>query len=55
VLENLPSNTKIEMYNLQGKQIYSSNSGNNQTLKIQAAKGMYVVKAGAQTMRAVVK
>jgi len=55
VLENLPSNTKIEMYNMQGKQIYSSNSGNSQTLRIQVAKGMYVVKAGTQTMRAVVK
>jgi len=56
LLENLPSNTKVEVYNLQGKRIYSSNSGNSQILRIPVqTNGMYVVKAGSQTMRATVK
>jgi len=32
-LENLPKNTKIEVYTLQGKQIYSSHSENSQILR----------------------
>jgi len=55
VLEKLPSNAKVEVYNLQGKRIYSANSANSQTLQIQVPKGMYVVKAANQTLRAVVK
>jgi hypothetical protein len=71
MLSNLPTNTKIEVYNLQGKQIYSAYSGNNhpadvrqressvgasQILRIPVqTKGMYVIKAGSQTMRAAVK
>jgi hypothetical protein len=55
-LSNLPSNTKIDVYNLQGKHIYSSNSANSQILRIQVqTKGMYIVKAGNQAMRATVK
>jgi len=45
MLENLPSNTKIELYNLQGKRIYSAHSGNSQTLKIQVQTGMYIMLA----------
>ena len=45
VFENLPSNTKIELYNLQGKRIYSAHSGNSQTLKIQIQTGMYIMRA----------
>ena len=48
VLENLPSNAKIEVYNLQGKRIYSAyseNSENSQILRILVqTKGMYIVR-----------
>ena len=44
ILSNLPSNAKVEVYNLQGKRIYSTYSENSQILKIQVTKGMYVVK-----------
>jgi len=70
-LENLPKNTKVQVYTLQGKQIHSANSGNNhpadvrqressgeasQILKIQVqTKGIYVVKINNQTLRVVVR
>jgi len=55
VLENLPSNTKIEVYSLQGKQIYSNHSENSQILKISVqTKGIYVVKVSNQTLRILV-
>jgi len=45
VLENLPKNTKVKIYNLQGKQIHSSHSENFQILRIPVqTKGIYVVK-----------
>jgi len=45
LLENLPKNTKVEIYNLQGKRIHSTNSGNSQILKIPVqTKGIYIVK-----------
>jgi len=45
VLENLPSNAKIKMYNLKGENIYLSNSRNAQILAIPVqTKGMYIVK-----------
>jgi hypothetical protein len=45
LLENLPKNAKIELYNLQGRQIYSGNSGNAQILRILVqTKGMYIAK-----------
>nr|AGS52900.1 glycoside hydrolase family 9 [uncultured bacterium contig00016] len=45
ILENLPKNAKVEMYNLQGKRLYSAHSGNSsQILKILVqTKGMYIV------------
>jgi hypothetical protein len=56
MLENLPRNTKVQVYTLQGKQIYSTNSENSQILRIPAqTKGMYIVKVGSQTIRAVVR
>jgi len=56
LLSNLPRNTKIEVYTLQGKQIRSANSGNSQILKILVqTKGMYIVKAGSQTERVMVR
>jgi len=55
-LENLPRNTKVQVYTLQGKQIHSANSGNSQILKIQVqTKGVYIVKAGNQTLRVAVR
>jgi endoglucanase len=51
-LENLPSNTKIKVYNLQGKLLYSANSENSQILKIPVqTKGIYIVKIGTKTLR----
>jgi len=50
-LSNLPQNTKVELYNLQGKRIYSTNSGNSKILKIPVQTGVYIVKAGSQTMK----
>jgi hypothetical protein len=56
VLENLPKNAKVELYNLQGKQIYSTHSENSQILKIQVqTKGIYVMKTSNQIMRVVVR
>jgi len=56
VLENLPRNTKVQIYSLQGKQIYSANSENSQILRIVVqTKGMYIVKAGNQTVRVAVR
>jgi len=56
VLENLPSNTKIEVYNLQGKRIYSGYSENNQILRIGIqTKGIYIVKTTYGVQRLVVK
>jgi len=46
VLQNVPHNAKIEIYNLQGKRIYFANSENSQILRIQVqTKGMYIIKA----------
>jgi len=56
MLENLPSNAKVEVYNLQGKRIYSAYPENPQILRIGVqTKGMYIVKAGNQTLRVAVK
>jgi hypothetical protein len=60
ILENLPQNAKVELYNLQGKHIYSGNSGNSQILRILVqTKGMYIVKTTSgnekKTLRVVVK
>ena len=45
VLGNLPGNAKVEMYNMQGKRVYTGNSANLQTLSISVqAKGFYIVK-----------
>jgi len=48
LLENLPKNAKIEVYNLQGKRIYSTNSENSKILRILVqTKGMYIIKIGS--------
>ncbi|GBU24205.1 hypothetical protein R83H12_00833 [Fibrobacteria bacterium R8-3-H12] len=57
LLSNLPANAKVEVYNLQGKRIYSTTShslATSLTIEVQA-KGMYIVKAGNQTMRVTVR
>jgi len=55
LLSNLPPNAKIEAYNLQGKQIHSSNSENSQILKILVqTKGMYIVKVNDSILRVLV-
>ncbi|GBU24206.1 hypothetical protein R83H12_00834 [Fibrobacteria bacterium R8-3-H12] len=55
LLSNLPSNAKVEVYNLQGKRIYSSHSGNSQILKILVQTGVYILKINSQTLRIAVK
>jgi hypothetical protein len=56
MLENLPKNAKVEIYNLNGERMYFANSENSQILKIQVqTKGMYVVKINRETFRIAVK
>jgi len=62
MLENLPKNAKIDVYNLQGKHIFTSGKSLNRenlgsdNLKIGVqTKGMYIVKVGTQTIRAIVR
>jgi PKD repeat protein len=61
VLENLPRNAKVEVFNLHGKQVYSNHSVNSHmdasaslVIPVQT-KGIYVIKANSQTMRTVVR
>jgi len=59
ILSNLPQNAKVEVYNLQGKLIRSTTSHSplaTSHLKIEVqTKGIYIIKAGTQTMRVVVR
>jgi hypothetical protein len=56
LLSNLPSNAKVKVYNLHGKQIYSAYPENPQILRVLVqTKGMYIVKIGSQTMRVAVR
>jgi hypothetical protein len=44
-LENLPLNAKVELFTMNGKSVYSGNSGVSHSLAIQVqAKGMYVAR-----------
>jgi len=46
IIKNLPNNAKAEIYNLQGKRIYSTHSGNSQILRIPVqTKGVYIIRA----------
>jgi len=54
-LSNLPSNAKVEVYNSQGKRIYSTHSENSEILRIGVQTGIYIVKVGTQTMRVAVR
>jgi hypothetical protein len=49
VLENVPSEAKVEVYNLHGKRIYMGNPENPLIMKIMVqTKGMYIVKVGGR-------
>ena len=50
-LENLPTNAKVEVYNLQGKRIYSAYPENHQILTIGVQTGMYIIKINKQILR----
>jgi len=61
LLSNLSQNAKVDVYNLQGKRVFTSgkslnreNLGSDLVIPVQA-KGMYIVKIGTQTIRAVVR
>jgi hypothetical protein len=52
VLESLPKNASVKVYSLNGKQVYSGNSGNSQILKIQVqTKGVYLVSINGKTLK----
>jgi hypothetical protein len=56
LLSNLPKNVKIEVYNLQGKRIYSAHPENPKILRIEVqTKGIYIIKAGTEIFRVAVK
>jgi uncharacterized repeat protein (TIGR02543 family) len=45
ILQNLPTNAKVEVYNLQGKRVYMGNPENPLIMKIMVqTKGIYIVK-----------
>jgi uncharacterized repeat protein (TIGR02543 family) len=52
VLENLPQNAKVEIYNLQGKRIYLGNPENLGILQIPVqTKGIYLVNVNGKTFK----
>ncbi|GBU23421.1 hypothetical protein R83H12_00032 [Fibrobacteria bacterium R8-3-H12] len=57
LLENLPANAKVEVYNLQGKRIYSTTSHSPlaTSLNIKVQTGVYLLKIGSQTTKVAVK
>ncbi len=62
LLSNLPSNAKVEVYNIQGKLVFTSGKSSNRenrgsdNLKIGVqTNGMYIVKVGTRTMRVAVR
>jgi hypothetical protein len=57
LLENLPSNAKVQIYNLKGRRIYSNNNHENPLiLKIMVqTKGLYLVKINNAITRVVVR
>ncbi|GBU24116.1 hypothetical protein R83H12_00742 [Fibrobacteria bacterium R8-3-H12] len=56
LLENLPSNAKIEVYNLKGKLVYSGYPENPKILDIRVqTKGVYIVRYGKTQRMVVVK
>jgi len=55
LLSNLPQGIKVEIYNLKGKRVYSAYPENPSILKIGVQTGVYVVKAGSQTIKVTVR
>jgi hypothetical protein len=57
ILENLPNNAKVQIYNLQGRRIYSNNNHENpKILQIMVqTKGLYFVKINKTTIKLIVK
>jgi hypothetical protein len=57
LLENLPSNAKVQIYNLKGRRIYSNNNHENPLiLKIMVqTKGLYIIKINNAVSRVVVR
>ncbi len=55
LLSNLPSNAKVEVYNMQGKRIYSAYPENPKILRIGVQTGIYIVKVNSQTMKIAVR
>jgi len=55
VLQNLPGNAKVEVFNLQGKRVYSAIPENPRILRILVQTGVYVVKVDKQTVRVAVR
>ncbi|MCL2207107.1 MAG: T9SS type A sorting domain-containing protein [Fibromonadales bacterium] len=52
MLENVPANAKVEVYNLQGKRIYNSQlSTFNSQLRIGVQTGFYIVRVNNQILR----
>ncbi|MCL2283702.1 MAG: T9SS type A sorting domain-containing protein [Fibromonadales bacterium] len=53
ILQNVPKDAKVEVYNLKGRQVYSANSENSKILV--QTKGLYIVKVGKQTLKIMVR
>jgi len=59
MLQNLPKNAKVQVYNMNGKLVSSKslnqvNQGSDMSVDVQT-KGMYIVKVGKQALRVTVK
>jgi hypothetical protein len=55
VLENLPQNARVEIYNLEGKRLRSNNPENLKILRIMVqTKGVYIVKINHTAYRVAV-
>ncbi|MCL2208283.1 MAG: InlB B-repeat-containing protein, partial [Fibromonadales bacterium] len=54
VLQNLPQNAKVQVYSLNGKQIYSANPENLKILEIGVQTGVYIVKVNKQILQVAV-
>jgi len=55
LVSGLSHHTSVEVFNIQGKRVYFGNSGTNQTMRIPAQTGMYIVKIGGQKVRTMVR
>jgi hypothetical protein len=56
MMENLPQNARVEIYNLEGKRLRSNNPENLKILRIMVqTKGIYIVKINNNVMRIAVR